>query len=155
MFRFKQFIIQQDKTAMKVTTDSCLFGAWLTNRLGESFGQSVLDIGTGTGLLSLMFGQKNPNAIIDAIEIDAEAAQQAKENVEQSPWGERINVTNADIRRVADTLPAYDIVICNPPFHENQLSSDSYQKNTAHHSTELSLEDLLRIIPGRLKEEGK
>ncbi len=145
---------------MKVTTDACLFGAFAAAQIqSQEFsvqGQlKVLDIGTGTGLLSLMFAQKNPNATIDGIEIDPDAAVQAKENVEQSPWSERIKVIHADIRQVTGSLPPYDIIICNPPFHENQLTSDNSRKNTAHHSSELSLEELLRIIRAVMKAGGK
>jgi len=156
MFQFKQFKIEQDRTAMKVTTDSCLFGAWVANRESSIVNSpKVLDIGTGTGLLALMFAQNNSDATIDAIEIDKDAAEQACENVLESPWVNRINIIQADIREKKDTLPKYDIIISNPPFHENQLVSTDSGKNKAYHSSELTLGELLRIISALITAEGQ
>ena len=99
-FRFKQFTIQQDKAAMKVTTDGCLFGAWVAKQIGEQPMTAVklLDVGTGTGILSLMIAQKNPDCSIDAVEIDNNAYEQANENIISSPWKENIQVFHADIK---------------------------------------------------------
>ena len=94
-FQFKQFIIQQDKCAMKVCTDACLFGAIIATQNSQV--TNCLDIGTGTGLLSLMFAQKNNAAKIDAVELDAAAATQAAENIAASPWAANIQVYNKDI----------------------------------------------------------
>ena len=139
---------------MKVTTDSCLFGAWVAKEVSspESGVRTVLDLGTGTGLLSLMIAQKN-NSSIDTIEIDDDAFLQASENISASPWKEQINIFHADIKDV--NYPAkYDIIICNPPFYENEWQSGNSKRNTAHHSIELLLEDLLDIISTTLKPEG-
>lgn len=154
-FQFKQFTIHQDRCAMKVTTDGCLFGAWTGERVSsqEPVVRSILDIGTGTGLLSLMFAQKNPGAIIDAIEIDKEAAEQAMENILNSPWADRINIIYGD----AKELPAshqYDVIVSNPPFYENELKSANNKKNKAHHDEGLLLDDLLPIIQRNLKPQG-
>jgi len=156
-FRFKQFTIHQDKSAMKVCTDACLFGAWATHT--SQLGHSFLDIGTGTGLLSLMAAQKNPNIIIDAVEIDKTAAQQAKDNFESSPWNKRLNVYNLSIQKFASiqtvNLSAkYNIIISNPPFYENNFKGDDEQRNLALHSTELSLEQLLTAVDRLLADDG-
>src|SRR5215213_2272797 len=97
-FKFKQFTIYHNRCAMKVTTDSCFFGAWAAEKIknDELKIKNVLDIGTGTGLLSIMIAQKKEVAI-DAVEIDNDASQQAKENVEASPWKNRIRIFNENI----------------------------------------------------------
>jgi tRNA1Val (adenine37-N6)-methyltransferase len=143
---------------MKVTTDSCLFGAWIAESISSTSEQketqNILDIGTGTGLLSLMFAQKNREVKIDAIEIDSDAATQAKHNVSFSAWKEKINIIEADVKTY--TLPGlYDVIITNPPFYQNELSSPSSKKNVAHHGEGLLLKDLLFIIKQNLKKNGK
>ena len=144
---------------MKVTTDACLFGAWVANKSGvrsweSGVRQQVLDIGTGTGLLSLMLAQQNPASVIEAIEIDQEAYEQAKENITNSPWAEKINVIKSDIKEF-QPLQQYDVIISNPPFYENELKSDSSKKNKAHHDEALLLDDLLVIIKQNLKPTGR
>lgn len=154
-FQFKQFIIRQDKCAMKVTTDGCLFGAWVAGRIGnpEPEVREILDIGTGTGLLALMYVQKNLKAVVDAIEIDEAAAEQAAENVDASPWEDRLKIINADVRSFSFTH-LYDVIISNPPFYENELKSDDKKKNIAHHSADLTLPQLLTAIKNNLSREG-
>jgi len=138
---------------MKVTTDGCLFGS-LSPTLSEGEGVlKVLDIGTGTGLLALMFAQKNQNAFIDAIEIDKDAFEQAAENITASPWADRINIIHADARNYSFPQQ-YDIIISNPPFYENELKADDKKKNVAHHSDELSLAKLLIVIKNNLSPSG-
>ena len=104
-FQFKEFLVRQDKCAMKVCTDACLFGAFAAERIKKSKLKikNVLDIGTGTGLLSLMFAQKNPDVFIDTVEIDDDSFKQAKENVEVSSFKERICVYNDSIQNFASS----------------------------------------------------
>lgn len=154
-FRFKQFTIQQGKAAMKVTTDSCLFGAWIAKRISEQPGTAIqlLDIGTGTGLLSIMIAQKNTHCTIDAVEIERNAYEQALENVMNSTWKEKIHVLHADIK-LFEPSKKYDIIISNPPFYENELKAENENKNIAHHNAGLSFSELFEIIKRQLSPEG-
>jgi tRNA1Val (adenine37-N6)-methyltransferase len=153
-FKFKQFTVFHERTAMKVTTDACLFGAWCAEEIKKEVQQNcfLLDIGTGTALLSLMIAQKN-DSIIDAVEIDENAAQQALENTNGSPWKERIKVHHSDILNFTDRQ--YDVIISNPPFYENELQSANQRKNQAHHGTDLKLADLFYFIKNQLSPAGK
>lgn len=154
-FRFKQFVVHQERCAMKVCTDACLFGSLLPTSCNGEGVKHVLDIGAGTGLLSLMYAQKNPDAIIDAVEIDKAAAIQARENFEASPWNERLNVYHCSIQQLDNSMDhQYDLIISNPPFFENDLKSDDAKRNLALHSSELSLEELLTAVNKHLTEEG-
>jgi tRNA1Val (adenine37-N6)-methyltransferase len=149
-FQFKQFTIQQDRCAMKITTDACLFGAWIARQAATG---RVLDIGTGTGLLSLMLAQQQ-EVLIDAVEIDAAAAEQAAANSASSPWAGRIQVVNDDIRNWHPTQ-RYDTIITNPPFYETDLKSADAGRNAAHHSSHLSLADLLQAVRNNITAEGR
>ena len=140
---------------MKVTTDACLFGAWTVKEVenGKWKVENVLDIGTGTGLLALMFAQKNAESRIDDIEIDKVAAEQASINVNSSPWKEQINVINADAK-IFLFEKRFDLIISNPPFYEKEIRSATDNKNIAHHSEELKLGELLFIIRNNLAAKG-
>jgi tRNA1Val (adenine37-N6)-methyltransferase len=151
-FQFKQFTIQQDKCAMKVCTDACLFGAYVADELQQHLVKTILDIGTGTGLLSLMLAQKT-TAVIDAVEIDEAAFNQAKENIAQSPWKEKINIFNSDILKFQPNKK-YDCIISNPPFFESDLKSDDEKKNFARHDTSLTLTGLLNAVATHLSNDG-
>lgn len=150
-FKFKQFTIQQDKCAMKVCTDACLFGALVADI--DLPNAKILDIGTGTGLLSLMIAQKNQGAHIDAVEINTMSVEQAAENVAASPWAKNIQVFNSDI---VSFVPEnkYDLIISNPPFFENDLLSGDEAKNNAKHDSSLNLLQLLNIVNEHLDENG-
>ena len=152
-FRFKQFIIYQDKCAMKVCTDACLFGSMVAVTVQQSTVNSVLDIGTGTGLLSLMFAQKNIDAKIDAIEIDENAAMQAAQNFQASPWHKRLFIVQGDIREISFNKK-YDLIISNPPFYESSLQSNNAKRNIALHGNELTFLELIIAVEKYLSENG-
>ena len=137
---------------MKVTTDACLFGAWIAKHLGNPKpALKALDIGTGTGLLSLMIVQKHCFSV-DAIEIEPEASEQARENIAASPYASNIQVHHSDIMQWVQS--PYDIIFSNPPFYENELKSPLSNKNIAHHNDSLTLDVLLKVIEEKLKESG-
>jgi tRNA1Val (adenine37-N6)-methyltransferase len=150
-FRFKQFLIRQEKSGMKVCTDACLFGAWSANRIGTA--ARILDIGGGTGLLILMLAQKS-QASIDGIEIEPNAHKEAMENIEASPWKERCRVFSGDVR-IHHFNDPYDFIISNPPFYEASLKAGTAARNLAMHSEELKLEELLQAIDRNLSPTGE
>ncbi|MDI9364857.1 MAG: methyltransferase [Flavobacterium sp.] len=151
-FKFKQFTISQQHCAMKVTTDGCLFGAWLANELqNTSPNLRLLDIGSGTGLLSLMVAQKT-TATIDAVEIDIHATEQAIENISASPWHNKLQVFNSAIQDYQSTV--YNYIFTNPPFFDKDLKSADAKRNLALHSAALSLEELLANITRLLAPSG-
>lgn len=145
-FQFKQFTIHQDRCAMKVTTDACLFGGLVASYVKEKAIQSILDIGAGTGLLSLMLAQETASSIV-GIEIEKNAAQQAIENVENSPWNNRVRIIETSIQTyTANTEGKFDLIICNPPFFADDLKSPDPLRNQAMHEADLSLRDLLGAV---------
>jgi len=151
-FRFKQFTVYQDRCAMKVCTDACLFGAWVHDHIQHTPVTHALDIGCGTGLLSLMLAQQT-DMLIDAVEIDKDAYEQARENIKASPWNNRLQVHHGDIRSVAlDTK--FDLIISNPPFFENNLKSPDAKRNLALHSEQLALHELISIAGALLGTGG-
>lgn len=150
MFRFKQFTIHQDKTPMKVCTDSCVMGAWVP----VENSQRILDIGTGTGLLALMAAQRT-QAAITAIEPDEITYQQALQNVAVSPFASQIQIINQDLDSfVSNQDILFDTIICNPPFFSNSILSNDERKNSALHQTTLSFENLVKGIASLSSEDG-
>lgn len=116
LFRFKQFSVNQDRCAMKIGTDAVILGAW-THINSET--NSTLDIGAGTGVLSLMLAQRSLAQTIDALEIDAEAFEQCAENFENSPWSDRLFCYHTSFEKFYTEIEEkYDLIICNPPFFE-------------------------------------
>lgn len=137
---------------MKVCTDACLFGAIIAHSQPPSV--NCLDIGTGTGLLSLMYAQKDSSAIIEAVELDEDAAFQARENFMASSWKDRLHVFNSSILAFAPGKK-YGLIISNPPFFEDDLRSASRKKNNAKHDTGLSLTELADVANRFLSENGR
>ncbi|HEY0432255.1 MAG TPA: methyltransferase [Chitinophagaceae bacterium] len=139
---------------MKVTTDASLFGAWVARE--ECVHQRphcMLDIGAGTGLLSLMYAQLNPEADVLAVEVDKAAALQAAANIEASAFKERISVFTADIRAFT-SAERFDVVMSNPPFYENDIAAASAQKNIARHGKGLLIRELLSAVDRLLSPDG-
>lgn len=148
---------------MKVTTDACLFGAWAAMvNSQQSTINSILDIGAGTGLLSLMLAQKS-SAQIHAVEIDGAASHQAAGNFASSPWKQRLHIHQTSIQQfnyptiqqsVNPPINLFDFILTNPPFFDNDLRSDDEKRNLALHSSSLNLEELLQSIKASLAKNG-
>nr|WP_319510741.1 methyltransferase [uncultured Draconibacterium sp.] len=150
-FQFKQFRINQERSAMKVGIDGILLGAWADVRDCKS----ILDIGTGTGLIALMLAQRS-QAQITAIEIEKNAAKEAIENAAASPWKNRVEVTNVSIQKFAgETSSQFDLIVSNPPFFQNSLKAGTQSRSLARHTDSLPYEILLKITSDLLTEEGR
>jgi tRNA1Val (adenine37-N6)-methyltransferase len=147
-------MIHQDKCSMKVCTDSCLFGAFVAEKVTQlnKSPKYILDIGAGTGLLSLMLAQKT-SAKIDAVEIEKNAFEQAQENFNTSPWKNRLNIFHSDIKQWK-APHNYDLIITNPPFFENDPVSEDSRKNISKHNFGVLLTELFPIVHTILKPEG-
>ncbi|MDX2189832.1 MAG: methyltransferase [Bacteroidota bacterium] len=152
IFSFKQFTINQGKCAMKVCTDSCLFGAMVEV---DDKVKYILDIGTGTGLLALMLAQKTAYCNIQAIEIEQNAANQAIENINNSPWKDRIKTLHISLQEfVNQSDNLFDLIICNPPFFEKNLKSENKKENLAKHNDSLTFEELITGVNVLMANEG-
>lgn len=152
MFQFKQFSILQDRCAMKVGTDSVLLGAWCPIN-NHPF--SVLDIGAGTGILSLMIAQRSHAEQIDALEIDEDAYEQCVENFENSPWGDRLFCFHAGLDEfVEDPEDEYDLIISNPPFYSEDYKTENSPRDLARFQDAMPFEDLVEAADLLLSENG-
>ena len=137
-FQFKQFTINQDKCAMKVGTDGVLLGAWV-----EALDpKSILDVGTGTGLIALMLSQRYPKSKVTGLELDCSAYDQATENTKNSPFNSNITIVKEDFKKFKSTTK-FDLIICNPPFFTSGTPSASIGRSMARHTITLSYEDLI------------
>jgi tRNA1Val (adenine37-N6)-methyltransferase len=148
-FQFKQFKVNQDKSAMKVCTDACVLGAWAE----VEHAKNILDIGAGTGLLSLMVAQRNRSARITAVELEENAFAQAIENVGDSPFNDQITVLHSAIQNF-NPDEKFDFIITNPPFFQSDLRSPDSKINQAHHSDSLTFNDLLIAVEILLTPDG-
>jgi tRNA1Val (adenine37-N6)-methyltransferase len=150
-FVFKQFKIKQDKCAMKVGTDAVLLGSWVNT----SNANSILDIGTGTGIIALMLAQRS-NATIDAIDIDLNAFIQAKENVEACKWKEHIRVYHISLQQFAmQADKKYDLIVSNPPYFIDSSKASEESRSNARHTDQLPYDDLLKGVLALLDPNGK
>jgi len=149
VFRFKYFDVKQEKNPLKVGTDSMLLGAFI-----EASGYNhALDLGSGTGVLSLMIAQKNPTILIDAIEINEDGSQECRENFALSPWSERLIAFQGDYFAFQFER-TYDLIISNPPYFLNDLQSDNDDLSLAKHSEKESVYRLFELVNSILSKDG-
>ncbi len=151
-FSCKKFILHQDACIMKITEDACIQGAWTTY---NTLAKNILDIGSGTGILSAMQAQQHANVHITSVELDVQSHVQGKENLEAAqkniPFTLHTIQGNIKETRFENT---FDIIICNPPFYEQQLPSNDAKKNMAWHASDITLQELLPIAKNNLNEQG-
>lgn len=154
-FHFKRFSVVQEKSAMKVGTDGVLLGAWCDIHTTD---RTALDIGAGTGLISLMLAQRgedNPLRV-DAVEIDEPGADEARKNVASSPWRDKVTVINESLQDfAARTGRRYDIIVSNPPFFVDSLLPPDAARTSARHTVSLSYEELISAAAGLLNDSGR
>lgn len=151
-FQFKQFAIAQDRCSMKVGTDGVLLGAWAL--VDEA--TNILDIGTGTGLIAVMLAQRTANAQIHGVEIEEASYGQAVENMQASPWADRLQAFHTPIQEFRiEHQGKYDLIVSNPPFFTGGNLSFSEDRNTVRHTIKLSHKDLLSAVRGLLSAKGK
>ena len=161
MFQFQRFTIHQDQCAMKVGTDGVLLGAWAQG------GERVLDIGTGTGVIALMMAQRYAEAHVVAVDIDEAAVRQARQNVDASPFGDRVEVVISSIQDCATSyslsfgegrgeVPShFDSIVCNPPFFVDSLKAPDQQRSLARHADTLPFAELMRAAYRLLSDDGE
>ncbi len=152
IFKFKQFEIQQDKTAMKIGTDGVLLGAWAEIKEDAN---SVLDIGTGTGLIALQIAQRSDCELIDALEIEPNAYEQAVSNFENSDWGDRLFCYHASLQEFTEEMDEkYDLILSNPPFYNSTFKELEKNRALARHTESLTFEELLQSTSKLLSDSG-
>ncbi len=154
-FQFKEFIIHQDKTAMKVGTDGVLLGAWCNL---DMYPDTILDVGAGTGIISLMLAQRSDAMTIDAVELDENAYEQTVQNFENSDWGDRLYGYNASFQEFANEIleeeETYDLIVSNPPFYTDAFETENAARNKARFASALSFEELLVGVSKIISENG-
>ena len=148
-FSFKQFTVRHDRCAMKVGTDGVLLGAWID--LNSS--RRILDIGTGTGLIALMLAQRCSDARIIAVDIDSAAVEQAQENIQASPWKNRVEVLQQDICTY-HPHGTFDTIVSNPPYFIDSLKCPDGQRSTARHTDTLDADRLIGKVFELLSPDG-
>jgi len=150
LFKFKQFAVRHAKSAMKVGTDGVLLGAWAD----ATDCQTILDIGSGTGLIALMLAQRNDKAQIDAVEPDKDAFVEMQENFGASPWAGRLTAIEGRIQEL-NLSKKYDLIVSNPPFFISGTKSPDQQRHSVRHNHNLSHDELIKFTAELIGENGK
>jgi tRNA1Val (adenine37-N6)-methyltransferase len=149
IFKFKQFEVDQTGCAMKINTDGVLLGASANHPAPKT----ILDIGTGTGVIALMLAQRFPEALIHAVEIDGQAAETAGKNFQLSVFNDRLSIHHAAIEKY-DHAGQFDLIVSNPPFFVNDLKSEEFRKGIARHADEDFFSMLVKKSSALLADEG-
>lgn len=152
LFRFKQFSVCHQRSAMKVGVDGVLIGAW-----ASCAGSRILDVGCGCGLISLILAQRNPSAYVTGIDIDPPSIEEARENVNNSPWSDRINIIEMSFEKLCnvDEMPKFDALVSNPPFFKSGINSPLTPREVSRHQASLSPFSLISVGSRLLKPGGR
>lgn len=154
-FQFKQFSVQQDRCAMKIGTDGVLLGAWCSI---DAEPETILDVGTGTGVIAMQLAQRSMAEVIDAVEIDSNAYEQAVENFENSDWGDRLFCYHSSfvdlVSELVEEEETYDLIVANPPFYTDDYETKDAIRNKARFTSSLSFDSLLSGVRAILSETG-
>lgn len=148
VFHFKNFSVAQDNSAMKVGTDGVLLGAWAHG------GSRIMDIGAGTGIISLMMAQRFPKALVSGVELDPIAAKEATENVMRSPFAERIKIYQAAIQEFKPECK-FDAIVTNPPFYTHGFHTKDSPRRMARQTETLQFADIIKFSKKWLEEDGE
>ncbi|GMN11518.1 methyltransferase [Croceitalea sp. MTPC9] len=152
-FEFKEFTVNQDRCAMKIGTDGVLLGAWTAL---ENNPNSILDIGTGTGIIALQMAQRSNAETIDAIELEEGAYEQCVQNFEESQWADRLFCYHASLKEFAEEMDeTYDLIVSNPPFYMEDVSSGDKSRDKARQNLSLPFGELIEGIKKLLSSEGE
>lgn len=155
VFHFKSFDVRQRCSAMKVGMDGVSLGAWAFECIDDDSKFTVWDVGTGTGLLSLMIAQRFPSCEVYAVEIDGDAAKEAEGNFVGSQFSDRLHCVNGNIFELAETLPSPDAIVCNPPYFRDSLASPDQIRSTARHQDSLGSDSAMALAGKYLSAGGK
>ena len=151
-FIFKQFTVNQDRCAMKIGTDGVLLGTWTSLKHNLN---SIFDIGSGTGIIALILAQRSNAEIIDAIEVDESSYEQCVENFEASPWADRLFCYHAGLNEfVIEVEEKYDLIVSNPPFYSEDVSSGDASRDVARQNRSLPFDTLLNGVSKLLSQKG-
>mgnify|MGYP000963171132 FL=1 len=151
-FTFKQFTVKQERSAMKVGTDGVLLGAWTSL---DNQPLSILDIGAGTGIISLLLAQRSLSETIDAVELDENAYEECVDNFEASDWGDRLFCYHTSAQQFAEEIDdTYDLIVSNPPFYTDHFKSENKARNKARFTDSLSFKDLTKAVSKLLSSHG-
>ncbi len=151
-FQFKQFKVNHERCRNRITTDAVVLGAWADCKKAER----ILDVGTGSGVIALMLAQRNADALVVGVEIDSEAASQAKENCLFSPWADRVTIEHLDVQTFADRCEdKFDLIVCNPPFFSGGSLSRGSSRLEMRSTKKLPHGDLLSAFRTLLTDTGR
>jgi len=149
-FQLKSFSVHQDRCALKVGTDAILLGSWASSPAPTT----ILDIGTGTGIIALMLAQRFPEASFDAVEIDGSSYEQAADNFRNSDWADRLTARFGSVQEFRPSH-GYDLIVSNPPYFHGALKPAESSRRTARHTDALSSQDLIEAVDRLLTAEGQ